>query len=249
MFTLNDLTFLVTGASSGIGACVCTIISELGGRVVGFGRDHARLEASIKSLNGYGHIGFSVELTNQEKVTEAVKVLGDNGVRLNGLVHCAGVHSLRTMATQKQEHIMHVLATNVAAPLALTRVVLNEKIVSEGASIVFLSSAAAFRGEAALSAYTASKGALVSVVRALAAELLPRNIRVNAVAPGLIDTPMSRIFLSKLSAERLIAVRHNHPFGFGVVEDVARPITFLLSPAARFINGQTLAIDGGLSAF
>ena len=127
--------------------------------------------------------------------------------------------------------------------------VLNEKIFTEGASIVFLSSAAAFRGEAALSAYTASKGALVSVVRALAAELLPRNIRVNAVAPGLIDTPMSRIFLSKLSAERLIAVRHNHPFGFGVVEDVARPITFLLSPAARFINGQTLAIDGGLSAF
>jgi len=117
----------------------------------------------------------------------------------------------------------------------------------DGASIVYLASAAAMIGNIGEAVYAASKGALLSACRSLAAELASRRIRVNVVAPGVVETPMSDRWLGQLAPEQREALRSRHLLGFGHPEDVAAAIAFLASDDARWITGTCLTIDGGLT--
>ena len=117
----------------------------------------------------------------------------------------------------------------------------------EGASIVYVSSAAAMIGNFGEAVYAASKGALLSACRSVAVELASKRIRVNVVAPGVVQTPMSDRWLSHLTPEELETVRSRHLLGFGRAEDVAAAIAFLASDDARWVTGTCLTIDGGLT--
>ena len=164
----------------------------------------------------------------------------------HGAVMCAGDHSLRPLQLLKASHIDESLTANVRSALLCTK--LATKLASkDGASIVWLSSAAALIGSAGEAAYAASKGALLSACRSLAAELASRRIRINAVAPGVVETPMSERWLSQLTPEQREAIRSRHMLGFGRPQDVAAAIAFLVSDEARWITGTCLTIDGGLT--
>jgi len=148
---------------------------------------------------------------------------------------------------ESQQSLLNMWAVNVQGCFGLLGMALKSRLMAREGSIVLFSSVAARTGGAGLVSYTASKGAIESATRSLALELAPQKIRVNVVAPGIVRTPMSDSYLSKLSPEQITQLEAKHLFGFGQPEDVAGPVAFLLSEDARWITGSVLVVDGGYS--
>ena len=138
---------------------------------------------------------------------------------------------------------------NVIAGIELARTIIKKKYISSvGASLVYIASVMGINGQPGKTAYSASKGALIAAVRSMALELAPNNIRVNAVSPGVVDTPMSQKLFSEIPQAAQQAVISMHPLGIGRPDDIAQACLFLLSDASRWITGTNLIIDGGYSA-
>ena len=254
MMRFQDQTFLVTGASSGIGRSTVIRLASEGARIVLVARDYSRLsearEDILKETNSRSdHLIYSCDVSDEEAVIAMAKDLRKQGISLNGLVHCAGIHWLRPLQVTNSAVLQEMLTSHVVSSIAITRAIVTRRLATkEGCSIVWLSSAAALQGEAGTVAYAAAKGALISAVRALAVELARRNIRINAIAPGVVRTPQSESFLSNLSPEQVQAIVDDHLLGLGEPEDVAGVIAFLLSRDARWMTGTTIVVDGGLTA-
>lgn len=240
-FALTEKTILVTGASSGIGQEAAIQISRLGGKTIVTGRNQERLQTTLERLNGTGHTIVPADLT----VTEEFNHLVDTCPHLDGIVHSAGQIKLYPLKMYNESRIEGLTAINYKAPVRLTAELLRKGKILDGASIIFLSSIMSEVGTELNGIYAGTKGALASVARCLALELAPRKIRVNSISPAFVMTPM----LEKIGLQTDLApFQQRHPWGFGTAEDVAHPITFLLSNAARWITGTNLILDGGYSA-
>ena len=146
----------------------------------------------------------------------------------------------------KAIHFNGLINDNVISALLCTKL-LVKFASSKGASVVWLSSAAALIGSPGEAAYSASKGALISACRSVATELASKHIRVNVVAPGVVETPMSERWLSQITAEQRGAIQSRHLLGLGTTKDVASALAFLVSDDARWITGTCLTVDGGLT--
>lgn len=238
--------YLVTGASSGIGLATSFELAGKGDRVVMVARDRDRLEAAFKTLPGDDHEFFSADVCDDQQIRDLINASASKSGPFDGLVHSAGVHQLRPLATIKASDVESVLGINVTSIFVLARAFVK-KAKKESASIVLVSSAAAIRGTAGTSVYAASKGAVISTSRALAVELSGRGIRVNAVIPGMVKTAMTEQFLSALPEEQASRLIDSHLLGLGNPEEVAKPITFLLSEDAKWMTGSELVVDGGLT--
>lgn len=237
---------LVTGASSGIGLAVARRFAEEGASVIGVARTKERLDQAIADLPGAGHLTLPLDAANEVEMDNATARLKSEQRVIHAAILCAGQHSLRPLQLLKASHIDESLAANVRSVLLCTKMAVKLS-PREGASIVYLASAAAMIGNIGEAAYAAGKGALLSACRSLAVELASKCIRINVVAPGVVQTPMSDRWLSHLTPEQLEAVRSRHLLGFGRPEDVAAAIAFLASDDARWITGTCLTIDGGLT--
>lgn len=244
--SLDGDVVLVTGASSGIGAETCRVVAELGGTVVGQGRDSARLSGVIDSLAGNGHVGV-VQSLSPESAGGLVEQACLRAGPLSGVVHAAGHHSLRPIAASRPDDYREMFDLNAAAAFEIVRVLRAPRLRGDSLSIALVGSTAAHVGEPAVSAYAASKGALESYCRAAAAELASLRIRVNCIVPGMVETPMTRRTLATLGDEAAEEIRKRHPWGLGTPAQVAWPIAFLLSPAASWISGSSIVVDGGYS--
>jgi len=242
-------TFLVTGAGSGIGRATSIRLAEEGGRIIAIDRDQPRLGEIASKLTDGNHVTRLIDATDESALINMARELHDAGISLDGVVHCAGIHWLRPLQLTDQKALLEMLSSHVVSSIALIRAVVTCRLIpDEGASIVLLSSAAALQGGAGALAYSAAKGALISAARVLALELAKRRVRVNVIAPGVVRTPQSEAFLSKLMPEQCQAIAADHPLGLGEPDDVAGPIAFLLSRDARWITGATIVVDGGLTA-
>ena len=207
------------------------------------------MENLLETLPHDGHSAAKCDLTDGLAIRDLFNGIADSTVRLNGLVHCAGIHWLRPLQMMDEKSLDEMLSSHVRSSVLLTKELVASRVVSqEGCSVVLLSSAAALQGGAGTVAYAAAKGALISAARVLAVELAKRNIRVNAIAPGVVRTPQSEAFLSNLSPEQLKELSARHLLGLGEPSDIAGVIAFLLSPDARWITGSTIVADGGLTA-
>lgn len=244
---LRDQLVLVTGATSGLGRAAVTRLAEEGARLILVGRNQAALQ-ELADLHGDRIHGTHVrDLAGPEAAGALMADLRDAGP-ISGWVLAAGIQELRPLMMETWASLERTWAANVAGGLGLLAAALKARRVARGGSIVMFSSAAAAAGGAGLVSYAASKGALEGAVRSMALELAGQAIRVNAIAPGVIPTPMSEKYLGKLNAPQIEHLRAEHPLGFGAPEDVAGTVAFLLSSDARWITGTVLQIDGGLTA-
>jgi NAD(P)-dependent dehydrogenase (short-subunit alcohol dehydrogenase family) len=247
LLDLHGTVSVVTGATSGIGAEVARSLGEAGSRVVVVGRDQDRLARAAKAVASHGSEAHAVEvdLRSDDAPSIVVGAALERFGRIDVLVHSAGVFTPIPFAATSADVLDDHWYINLRAPYRLTQAALPH--LGVGSSVIFVSSVSGHLGSPNCSAYCASKGGVELLVRALSTELAPRGIRVNAVAPGDVRTPMNEHLLADPDYER--AILQATPAGrIGVVSDIAPAVVYLASAASSYVHGVSLVIDGGFSA-
>jgi NAD(P)-dependent dehydrogenase (short-subunit alcohol dehydrogenase family) len=241
-------TFLVTGASSGIGRAVAFHLARLGARVLLNGRREEALAAILAALPGQDHAALPCPLGDLEEVAQWVKGVALVHGTLSGIVHCAGLQQALPIKVLKHRHFEETMRVNVEAGLGLIKGFRQKGVHVEGGSVVLMASIMGMVGQPLQSIYSASKGAIIALTRSTALELAKDGLRVNCVAPAIVETEMVERLKSMMTPEQFQLIVAAHPLGLGRVEDVANAVAFLLGDTARWITGTTLVLDGGYSA-
>ena len=252
MATLRNKTALVTGASRGIGRATAAALAEAGAHVlVHYGRSSQEAESLVDSIRAKGGRAEAIraDLATTDGATWLAKeVRSIGGERLDVLVCNAGVSKSATIRDHTIEDFDNLFATNVRGPFLLIQQVLP--ILGQGSNIVLISSLAARTvvgtpdlDNRSILAYASTKGAIETLVKNFAAILGPRGIRVNAVAPGVIETDMSNFIKTEAGREVTLAMQALKRIG--QPEDVAEVVAFLASDAARWVTGASIPVDGG----
>jgi NAD(P)-dependent dehydrogenase (short-subunit alcohol dehydrogenase family) len=242
---LDGRTAIVTGAGDGIGAATAHRFVDEGCRVVLSDRS-GKAAALATELGAERAVYQRVDLANAEETPTLVDVAMEAWGSLDIVVANAGVMPTGSVEDHSLEDFRHALEVNSVSTFTLVQSAVRR--MERGASIVTVASVQALQGHAERVGYNASKGALVAMTRAMAVDLAPRGIRVNAVCPGTVDTPMYRDWLAAADdpsvAER--EVIRLHPLGrIGTSDDVADAVLFLASDESAFVTGVILPVDGG----
>ncbi len=243
---LSSRVALVTGASRGIGRATAELLGRAGARVaVNYRNDDARAEEFVRETRAAGGeaLALAGDVSRPDEARQIVRDVVSAWGRLDVLVNNAGIWQENAAGAADLDVWERTFAVNVRGAFVVTDAAIPH-VEREGGSIVFVSSTAGQRGEARHSAYAASKGALISYTKSLAAELGPRGIRVNCVAPGWIETAMTAEVLADPVARE--EIERTIPVGrVGRPEDVAGAILFLVSDLARHVQGEVLNVNGG----
>ena len=245
MTTLNGKTALVTGASRGIGRATALALAQRGAHVcVHYGQASDEAASVVRQIEAAGGraqaIGADLSLPDGAHAL-AAKLRDALGGQLNILVANAGISKAATIEETAIEDFDKLFAVNVRAPYFLVQQLLP--VLGEGASVVFTSSLVAHAAVTNLSAYAATKGAIDTIVKHFAFILGAKGTRVNAVAPGIVDTDMSNF--TQTEAGRAAAIGMQALKRIAQPDDIAGAIAFLASDDARWITGDTLRVDGG----
>lgn len=237
---------IVSGCSRGLGQAIAADQLEQGAIVAGFSRSPSPFTEASQAADPEQAAFYWQALDATD--SPALKAFVDEVVRrygrLDGLVNNAGQNLGQFFNLTRLPQIQKLLQVNLEAVMNLTRLVIPQMLLQSSGSIVNLSSISGHRGFTGLSTYGATKAALDGLTRALARELGPRQIRVNAVAPGILDTDMGKTLPD---AERQKMLEHTPLARLGRCEDVTPLIRYLLSDGSRFLTGQSIIIDGGFT--
>jgi NAD(P)-dependent dehydrogenase (short-subunit alcohol dehydrogenase family) len=235
----------VAGAGRGIGRACARALAEAGADIVAISRSRVELEELVAEVQALGHSAEPVacDVTDSPRVREQIARLR----RLDVLVMCAGANVPEPLLDVSDEHLDALLDLNVRATFVVLQAAARSMAAAGGGSIVLLSSQMGHVGAARRSVYCMTKHAVEGLTKAAAVELAPRRVRVNAVAPTFIETPMTAPFLAdrafRADVERRI------PLGrVGRVEDVTGAVVYLASEAAALVTGTSLLVDGGWTA-
>jgi 3-oxoacyl-[acyl-carrier protein] reductase len=244
MIDLSGRIAIVTGASRGIGAAIARQLARQGAQVVAAARgEHARAVADDISASGGRAEAVALDVTDAGAAERVVTDTMDRHGRVDILVSNAGIARDQLMLRMKREDWDAVLATNLTAAFALAQAALRPMIRQRAGRIICIGSVVGQSGNAGQANYAASKAGLIGFAKAVALEVGSRGITVNVVAPGLIDTDMTRAitesvrddWASKIPLRRL-----------GTPDDVASAVCFLASDEAAYITGQVIAVNGGM---
>lgn len=242
---INSKKILVTGATSGIGLALCEFLIKQECSVIAVGRDQNKIEHLIlKSNKALKFLSLDlIDFSSYFKIFDEMLA----GEKLDGFVHCAGIEETLPLTLYNPENVKRIFDINVFSGIELLRHFSKKKYSNDGASVVFLSSVMGDLGQPGKIGYCATKSAILGIVKASALELAKRKFRVNSVAPGVVNTPMTQKLFSQIEEENIQRINEMHPLGIGEVDDVVPAITFLLSDFSKWITGQNIKIDGGYS--
>lgn len=248
--SLENQSILVTGGSTGIGAATANLLARAGARVVITGRTEATLKQSAAQHANIAYVVADVSRPAdiQRTINETIAKLG----KLDALINNAGVAEIAPLVNADLDHVRRMFDTNVVGLIEITRLALPALEKSRGA-IVNIASTVADQPFENMSVYSATKAAVLNLTRAWAKELAPKGIRVNAVSPGPIETPIFvpeklRISASDLEAMAPAILAKVPQRRFGKPDDVAPVIAFLASSAASYVTGAQYTVGGGMEA-
>ena len=240
-FSLEGKVILITGASSGIGKEIAIECSKMGSQLIVTARNSERLNDTFNLLQGGTHQQFIADLATDSGIDSLAGVLPS----LDGIVHVAGIVKPKPFPFLNRSELDEIMNINFYGPTLLTNVLIRKKLIKKQASIVFISSISGVTcSSSGGSAYSASKGAINGIIKGMALDLAAKQIRVNSILPGMIDTGIYNG--SAISEQDLIEDRKRYPLGrYGKPTDVAYAAIYLLSGASSWVTGSNLLIDGG----
>jgi len=245
MFSLKDKIALVTGASQGIGRETAVALAEAGAKVAVAARNEEKLAALVKDITAAGGAAFAVKMdvAEAEQIKAGFKAVLERFGRLDILVNNAAITRDGLALRMKQEDWDAVIRTNLTGAHLCIQQAMSTMMRARAGRIINITSVVAQTGNAGQANYVAAKAGLIGLTKAIAMEIASRNITVNAVAPGFIETPMTDV----LSAEVKENLKTRIPLGrMGCPRDVAAAIVFLASDEAGYITGHVLDVNGGM---
>jgi NAD(P)-dependent dehydrogenase (short-subunit alcohol dehydrogenase family) len=245
---MTGRNILVTGASSGIGKEVAILLSKLGARVILVARRESELRKTQTLLIGTQHLIETQDLTVFNDLSLWMKNISQKAGALHGLVHSAGIQKTQPVQFVKRGDIEETFSINVNAAIALAQAFRQKGVYQKNSSLVFLSSVLGMVGDAGVSVYSASKGAIIALTKSLAIEFSRYKIRVNCISPALVQTEMLDELDTILTEEQKNKNVSAMPLGQGKAIDVAYAVAFLLADTSRWITGINLVVDGGYTA-
>lgn len=242
---IKEKKILITGATSGIGLALCESLLNSNCNVIAVGRDENKISYLKNKYEGFFKF-ISLDLNLFDEYSKIFdNTLG--GEKFDGFVHCAGIEETLPLTMYNVESVKKIFDINVFSGIELLRYFSKKKHSNDGASVVYLSSVMGELGQPGKVGYCSTKAAVLGIVRASSLELSKKRFRVNAVSPGVVNTPMTQKLFSQMEDQNIQRIKDMHPLGVGEVEDVVPLIVFLLSDNSRWITGQNIKIDGGYS--
>jgi 3-oxoacyl-[acyl-carrier protein] reductase len=244
MFDLSGKVALVTGASRGIGRAMARRFAEQGATVIAAARgDHAAGCVADLTGKGYRAEALSVDVTDTSALERVPAGIVERHRRLDVIVSNAGITRDQLLMRMKRDEWDAVLATNLTATFVLAQAAVRPMLKQRGGRIIAVSSVVGQMGNAGQTNYAASKAGLIGFVKALAREVASRGITVNVIAPGMIDTDMTRAITDRAQIDWSTQI----PVGrLGTVDEIAAAACFLASDEASYITGHVLAVNGGM---
>ena len=239
---LDGQVALVTGASRGIGAAIAATLAAAGATVVGTATSEGGAENISAALDGRGR-GLALDVSNDDSVAGAIADIQGNEGAPTIVVNNAGITRDNLLMRMKQEEWDDVISTNLSGIFRVSKAVLRGMMKAKGGRIINIASVIGVMGNAGQANYGAAKAGIIGFSKSLAREVGSRNITVNVVAPGFIDTDMTRV----LPEDQRDAMLGQIPLGrLGDARDIADAVAFLAGPAGGYITGETLHVNGGM---
>lgn len=245
MATLKDKVALVTGAAQGIGKAIAMKLAQEGANlaICDVNEELAQKTAAEIAATGVKTAGFKVNVTKETEVQACVDKVIDTFGRIDILVNNAGITRDTLLVRMKEEDWDLVIAVNLRGTFNFTKSVAKSMMKNRSGRIVNVASIIGLMGNAGQANYAASKAGVIGLTKSVAKELAGRNVNVNAVAPGFIDTAMTQVLPEEVRKKMLELV----PLGrMGTAQDVADVVYFLCSDLSKYITGQVITIDGGM---
>jgi NAD(P)-dependent dehydrogenase (short-subunit alcohol dehydrogenase family) len=249
MNRLQAKNILITGASSGIGKECAYRCYEEGAKVHLIGRNKVSLNDIYSQLNDDNNSISVLDLRDFENYPKVIENIVTTHGKLDGFIHSAGYQIILPISAMNYQMYNDIFAVNTSSAFEFIRILSKKNYGNlSGMSIVLIASVMSVVADIALTAYCASKSALVGGAKALALELANKEIRVNCISPGtLVDTAMTDNLKKDLSPEEFMKIRSKYPMDLGSTKDVAALCIFLLSDESKWLTGQNIVIDGGYS--
>jgi 3-oxoacyl-[acyl-carrier protein] reductase len=245
MFSLAEKVALVTGASQGIGRETALALAEAGAKVAVAARNEAKLQALAEEIASKGAVAFALKMdvADADQVKAGFRTVLDEFGRLDILVNNAAITRDGLAVRMKQEDWDAVIRTNLTGAHLCIQQALGTMMRARSGRIINIASVVAQTGNAGQANYVAAKGGLIGLTKAIAMEIASRNVTVNAVAPGFIESPMTDVLPEKVKEELKVRI----PLGrMGTGRDVAAAVVFLASDEAGYITGHVLDVNGGM---
>lgn len=243
-FDFSGKTYLVTGASSGLGRIVSEKIADCGANLLITGRSLERLIETKDILTGEGHAVYVKNLMDED-YTDMFDFAKENMGKLDGIIHCAGIAPVLPVSALTRKRAEECMATNLFSLIELVRLFSQKKYRSDKGNVVAVSSVSALYPDKCQTIYAASKAALNTAVQGMALELVKSGIRINSIIPGSMGTAMTEKAISEMGLENTEKKFSKQILGITLPEDVANVILFLLSEMSAAITGRAIFTDGG----